>query len=159
MAYNVIDIIDKLTFLKRKVKNIYIETYSANPNDYRCKIVCNTLVKYQDKHIKHYNEIKKNLIHKELEEIDFVIYDKISFLIDKYKNSIYLIDKDHKSIKDILKLALKYENENKGLIIDIQGRLVKKEQDTRTVTYSVLSDILKKEQMYIYDLTKILQDY
>ncbi|MCY6960647.1 hypothetical protein [Clostridium brassicae] len=159
MAYNVIDIIDKLNFLKRKVKDIYIDIYSSNPDDYRCKIVCKTLVKHQDKHINYYNKIKRNLTNKQLDEIDFAIYDKISFLIDKYKNSIYLIDEDHKSIKDILKLALKYENENKGLIIDIQGRLVKKEKDTKTVTYNVLSEILKKEQMYIYDLTKILQDY
>lgn len=159
MGYNVLDIINKLILIKEEVKKIYIKISSNSEENYAIKISANILARYQNKHIIHYKELKDKIKNDKLDEIDFVIYDKISFLIDEYKNKINLIESNPKNIKNILYLALRFQDENDALIIDIQGRLVKKEEDSKTKTYDILTQILNDEQKHTDELKLILKNY
>ncbi|MCY6372699.1 hypothetical protein [Clostridium ganghwense] len=156
MGYNVLDVIDKLIMIKQKVKGIYINISYMDIEEQAIKLVATALAQVQEKHIKYYEELR-NKIGENTEEIDFVIYDKISFLIDEYKNRVDIFEVKPKDIKEILNLAFDFENKNGALIIDIQGRLVKKESDVETKTYRILSEILQKEQSYIKELKSILE--
>ncbi|MCY6356026.1 hypothetical protein [Clostridium sp. ZS2-4] len=156
MGYTIIDVIDKLIMIKMKVREIYSDTSQMNTEDKAFNLVTIALMKVQEKHIKYYNGIKET-IGKDIEEIDFLIYDKISFLIDEYKNRVDFLEVNPKNMEEILNLALDFEKKNSALIIDIQGRLVKKETDVQTETYNILSEMIEKEQKYLNDLKQIIE--
>jgi len=46
------------------------------------------LIKQMDKTIEYYEKLKKVISGMEFEEIDFVIYDKMSFLIDEFNRKV-----------------------------------------------------------------------
>lgn len=157
MGYNIIDIIDKLMMIKKKTREIYLNISEMNEEDKAFSLVAIALMKIQEKHIVYYKELKKN-IGKDVEKIDFWIYDKISFLIDEYKNRVDILEVNPKNMKEILNLALDFEKKNSALIIDIQGRLVNKEVDVQSKTYSVLSEMIQKEEKYLNDLKNIIEN-
>lgn len=157
MGYTIIDIIDKLIMIKMNTRQIYSSISYTNREDKAFNLVAIALMKVQEKHIKYYEELKSK-IGKDIKEIDFLIYDKISFLIDEYKNRVDILEVTPKNMEEILRLALDFENKNSALIIDIQGRLVRKEVDMQTKTYSILSEMIRKEQKYLNDLKNIIQN-
>lgn len=157
MGYTIIDIIDKLIMIKNKTRQIYLNISNINREDKAFNLVAIALMKIQEKHIQYYKELKKN-IGKDVEQIDFWIYDKISFLINEYKNKVDILEVNPKNMEEILNLALDFEKKNSALIIDIQGRLVSKEVDVQTKTYSVLSEMIKKEEKYLNDLKSIIEN-
>lgn len=157
MGYTIIDIIDKLIKIKMKTREIYLNISHMNSEDKAFNLVAIALMKVQEKHIKYYEELKMK-IGKDVKEIDFLIYDKISFLIDEYKNRVDILEINPKNMEQILNLALDFEKKNSALIIDIQGRLVRKEVDVQTKTYSILSEMIKKEQKYLNDLKNVIEN-
>lgn len=158
MGYNILDVINKLILIKKKVKAMYENIAEDSISNYRLTVAANILVRYQDKHIQYYEKLKLKIKKDILEDIDFVIYDKISFLIDEYKNNIHMVESIPKDIEEILDMALEFQKKNGALIIDIQGRLIKKEADVETKTYSILSEILNREKTYIDDLKNVLEN-
>lgn len=157
MGYTIIDIIDKLIMIKMKTREIYLNISHMNREDKAFNLVAIALMKAQEKHIEYYEGLKGK-IEKNVKGIDFLIYDKISFLIDEYKNRVDILEVNPKNMEEILNLALDFEKKNSALIIDIQGRLVKKEVDVQTKTYSILSEMIKKEQKYLNDLKNIIEN-
>lgn len=157
MGYTIIDIIDKLIMIKMKTREIYLNISHMNREDKAFNLVAIALTKVQEKHIEYYEGLKGK-IGKYIKGIDFLIYDKISFLIDEYKNRVDILEVNPKNMEEILNLALDFEKKNSALIIDIQGRLVKKEVDVQTKTHSILSEMIKKEQKYLDDLKNIIEN-
>ena len=152
MAYNTIDLIDKAIDMAKRRKEIYIQIANENSENKGMNIVVNTLVKGLDKNIDCYNRLKKYIEQNEevLEEIDFLIYDKILFLVNQFKKR--LMNPKISDIKSLLEFSLNLEKEIYALFIAIQGRLVVKEEDAKTNTYRFLSNVIKEKEEYVRTL-------
>ncbi|WP_099187700.1 hypothetical protein [Tepidibacter mesophilus] len=152
MAYNTIDLIDKAIDMAEKRKGIYKHIANDNPQNKGISIVVNTLVRGLDKNIECYNRLKIYIEQNEevSEEIDFLIYDKILFLVNQFKKR--LMNPKISDTKSLLKFSLNLEKEIYALFIDIQGRLIIKEEDVETNTYRFLSNIIKEKEEYLENL-------
>lgn len=87
---------------------------------------------------------------KDIDVIDFGIYDKISFLINQFNLRIYIADA--KTPKDFLNFSLGLEKEILALFLDIQGRLIKTSSDTTSTAYIILSNIINTKTKLIENL-------
>ena len=116
------------------------------------EIMSKVLEKEIDRTIKYYEELKNEV---ELEEIDFYIYDKISFLINEFNKKIYTTEINN--INDYLKFSLGLEKDEKSLLIDIQGRFVNNTCDIDTKTYKILSDMISNKENLITMLEKTIK--
>lgn len=140
MGYNVMDIIDKAINIeyKRKItiKSIVTENEVLPIIKLFSKVFCNQV----NEIIKYYEKLKEEITNIELEEIDFRTYDKMSFLINEFNNSIYIPQVINGG--DYLKYSLDSAKNKYSLFLDIQGRLVNNTKDTSTKTYEILSKII-----------------
>lgn len=152
MAYNTIDLIDKAIDMAKKRKKIYIHIANDNSENKGMNIIVNILVKGLDKNIGSYNRVKEYIEQNEevLEEIDFLIYDKILFLVNQFNRR--LMNPKISSTEELLEFSLNLENEIYALFIAIQGRLVVKEEDSTTNTYRFLSNVIKEKKEYVRNL-------
>ncbi|MGY0373862.1 hypothetical protein [Clostridium sp. JNZ J1-5] len=154
MGYTILDLIDKFIEIEEKGFNIYNTILNMEHKDNRVKSIAMVLAKEEERHIKYYKALKNQLKGNE-EEIDFIAYDKASFLVNKYKESINV--ESFKESKEILLSALDLENQNLALLIDIQGRIVKSREDSQGVTYKILSRIIKEEHKHIDNLKPFIK--
>ncbi len=152
MAYNTIDLIDKAIDMAEKRKEIYRQIANDNSENKVMNIIINTLVKGLDKNIYSYNKLIKYIEQNKevLEEIDFLIYDKILFLVNQFKKR--LMNPKISDTKRLLRFSVNLEKEIYALFIDIQGRLVVKEEDAKSNTYRFLSNVIKEKEEYIKNL-------
>lgn len=154
MGYNVLDIIDKAIDIQNRRKIILksvVSEHKAKANIIlMSKVLCNQI----DKIINYYNQLKDEMIDTEFEEIDIIIYDKISFLINEFNIKIYY--EDIENVKDYLKFSLNLAKDTYSLFIDIQGRLVKNINDTSTKTYDILSKIITNIKNQIKTIEKTI---
>ncbi|MBS4536393.1 hypothetical protein GOQ29_12270 [Clostridium sp. D2Q-14] len=149
MAYSIIDILNKLIKTEEKIKKVYVNI--ANSTDMRrIEIISRILVKEKERHIRYYEDIKKENSSGANQHIDFDIYDKISFLINQF--NIRIVDKKFDTLEQLLNYALEYEEMNKGLLIDMQGRLLRTKKDNTTVAYKVLSEIIFEREKNIMNI-------
>lgn len=155
MGYNIIDIINKGIDIARKRKDIYLSIGNQEKSVAPMKVMALVLAKEIDKTIEFYEEIKKEVISTEFEEIDFSIYDKISFLINEFNSRIFV--QEIKNNKEFLKLSLSLEKDVHSLLLSIQGRLVKNTNDINTKTYKIISKIIKFKENQIKTLEKIIK--
>jgi hypothetical protein len=154
MGYNIIDIINKSINIAVRRKAEY-EDIGKKCNKQSIKIMSVVLVKQLDKSIQYYEKLKKVTSGMEFEEIDFVIYDKISFLIDEFNRKVY--KPDINNVRDYLKFFLDLEKDVYSLLVDVQGRFVKNTSDVSTKTYTILSHIINNEASHISTLEKMLK--
>lgn len=82
MGYNVIDVINKAINITIRKRTIYESLEQRKCDIPAVKIMSKVLVKEIDRTIQYYEKLKNEL---EFEEIDFYIYDKISFLMNLIK--------------------------------------------------------------------------
>jgi len=154
MGYNVLDIIDKAIDIqnRRKIilKSVVSEHKAKATIILMCKVLCNQI----DEIISYYHELEDEIRDTEFEEIDIIIYDKISFLINEFNNKIYY--QDIENAKDYLKFLLNLAKDTYSLFIDIQGRLVKNINDTSTKIYDILSKIINNIKKQIETIEKTI---
>lgn len=155
MGYNIIDIINKSMDISKRRKNIYINIGKEKSDIPSIKIISVVLVKEIDRTLDFYEKLKKEISDKEFEEIDFDIYDKISFLINEFNNKI--IVNEVSNTKEFLELSLSLEKDVHSLLMNIQGRLVKNTSDINSETYKILSDIIKYKAKHIETLGKTIK--
>ena len=157
MAYNVLDLLNKAIDIAEKRKRTYNEAIfnaSKNPSLY---IFINVLIKNIDRTIDYYKKLKLEANTVTGEEIDFVIYDKISFLINEFNYKIFI--PENLNIKTLLESSLDIEKSVLALFIDIQGRLVKNQYTTETNAYKILSKIILQKENKIKDLQGFVKTY
>ncbi|ADK14772.1 MULTISPECIES: hypothetical protein [Clostridium] len=154
MGYNIIDIINKSINIAVRRKAEY-EDIGKRCNKQSIKIMSVVLVKQLDKSIQYYEKLKKVISGMEFEEIDFVIYDKMSFLIDEFNRKVY--KPEINNVRDYLKSFLDLEKDVYSLLVDVQGRFVKNTSDVSTKTYTILSHIINNEASHISTLEKMLK--
>jgi hypothetical protein len=152
MGYNVIDVINKAINIAIRKKAIYESLGQIKCDIPSVEILSKVLVKEIDRTIKYYEELKNEVM---VEEIDFYVYDKMSFLIDEFSKKPY--DTEVNNIKEYLKFSLSLEKDGKALLIDVQGRFVKNASDIHTKTYKILSDMINHKENLITTLEKIIK--
>lgn len=147
MGYNIIDIINKASNIANRRKELYMKIEKEKSNIPSMKILSKILIEQVDKTIMFYDTLKKDIGDSGLEEIDFAIYDKISFLINEFNMKIFV--KDVQNTKELLEFSLELEKDIYSLLLDIQGRFVKDTSDIHTKTYKILSDIIENKNNHI----------
>ena len=150
MGYNIIDIINKAIDISHMRKRLYLEINQQSYQSPSVKILSKVLADNVDKTLFYYEKLKKQVSDEDIEKIDFVIYDKISFLISQFNLRIHTANIT--SATELLSFSLNLESEILALFLDIQGRLVKNEADTNSATYVILSDMIKVKTSLIHDL-------
>jgi len=154
MGYNVLDIIDKAIDIQNRRKTILKSVVSEHKAKATIILMCKVLCNQIDEIISYYHELEDEIRDTEFEEIDIIIYDKISFLINEFNNKIYY--QDIENAKDYLKFLLNLAKDTYSLFIDIQGRLVKNINDTSTKTYDILSKIINNIKKQIETIEKTI---
>jgi len=155
MGYNVIDLIDKSINIANRKKAMYESIGQKKCDIQSIEIMSKVLAKETDKTIRYYEELKDEVSEVKYEEIDFYIYDKLSFLINEFNKKIYVTEINN--IKEYLKFSLNLEKDGKSLLIDIQGRYVKNTSDIHTKTYIILTDMINNKENLISMLEKIIK--
>lgn len=155
MGYNIIDILNKGIDVSTKRKAIFEAIGQKNCDIPSIKIMSTVLSKQVDRTIKYYKELKKEITPEECDEIDFVIYDKISFLINEFSSRLYVPEIDN--IRDFLRFSLNLEKDLYSLLVNIQGRLVKNTNAEQTKTYETLTKAIKNVSSHIETLKDLLK--
>lgn len=152
--YTIIDVIDKIIEIEKKSIELY-ELLKNSPNvSEHVKLVAGIFIREEARHIKVYNEIKKEIADKDDILLGFHIYDNISkIIIDFRKGFTYSEAND---VKELLKSALNFEEKNLALVIRIQGLLVEKKEDTETNSYKALTKIIHEEKKHIEMIKEFL---
>ncbi|QZY55654.1 hypothetical protein [Crassaminicella profunda] len=154
MAYTGMDLINKALIIAKKRYEMYKNISKVMEEDFKIAIVANILVRSVEKNIDYYEKLKLELENDD-DEIDFHTYDKISFLFNKFSQRF-----ENPVIKDIdefLRFSLDFENQVVAFYIDIQGRLVKKAEDTEKKAYKILSSIIEEKQKHINNLQMFIK--
>lgn len=154
--YTIIDVLNKLIVLEKKGYEMYKKISLMEDIDENIKVVARILASEEKKHTTTYEKIKKQVLEAEgdIPSIDFDVYDQASNLISSY---IYPISGHVKDRNQLLKFALDFEKQTVSLIMSIQGLLIKKSEDSATITYDVLSQILKEEKKHIENIERFLR--
>lgn len=152
MAYNIIDIIDKIILISEKRKRIYENVYCDKEKFSSINVITKVLSRCMDREIEYYRKLKCEIEGKVLNEIDFVIYDKISFLINEFSDR--LACDDVSDVNKLKKCSLEMDKKVLALLINVQGRFIKNEEDTETLAYETLTLIIKEKEKCITELEK-----
>jgi hypothetical protein len=155
MGYNVVDLIDKAIDIAIRRKNILEDIGHEKLDIQAIQIMSKVLSKEICKTIEYYETLKKELNNADIEEIDFVIYDKISFLINEFNKRIYASEINN--VREYLKFSIDLLRDTNSLLVDIQGRLIKNIWDINTKTYKILSDLIRNIEGHIDTLEKNLR--
>ncbi len=157
MGYNVIDLIDKAINIAIRKKDIYESIGQRKCDIPSIEIMSKVLAKEVDKSIKYYEKLKNEVSEEKDEEIEieFFIYDKMSFLINEFDKKSY--DTEINNIREYLKFSLNLERDGKSLLIDLQGRFMKNANDINTRTYKILTDMINNKDKLIKTLEKIIK--
>ena len=150
MGYNIIDIMDKAIAIAYKRKEIYTEISKQQHQPPAVKILSKVLADNVDKTLLYYERLKEEVSGKEIEIIDFAIYDKISFLIGQF--NLRLHNTYVTTPKEFISFSLNFEKDILALFLDIQGRLIKTADDSNSGAYIILSDMIKIKTNLIHDL-------
>lgn len=153
MGYNAIDLLGKAIIITEKIKTVYKEIEEKNYNIHYVKVLSSVLIKQLNKNIHYLEQLRKKLSNAELEEIDFWVYDKISFLVNEFNQKSYSLRLS--SAREYLQFSLNLEKDAHALLIDMQGRYVKSASDTHTNTYRLLSTIIKNNAKHLARLEKV----
>ncbi len=153
MGYNVIDLINKSISISIKEKTMYENIGKEKCNIPSIKIMSKVLIQEVDKNIQYYESLKKELANLNFEEIDFGVYDKMSFLINEFNAKVYVTEVVN--VRGYLKFSLDFQKDVYSLLIDLQGRSVKNSSDIDTKTYKILSDMISNKSKHINILEKI----
>jgi len=140
MGYTAIDIIDKAINIENKRKIINKNIVAKNQVSPAIKLISKVLCTKIDEIIKYYEELKEEIKDTELEEIDVRTYDKMSFLMNEFNESVFAPKVTN--VREYLECSLELANNKYSLFIDMQGRLFNNTSDTNTKTYEILSKII-----------------
>jgi hypothetical protein len=154
MSYNIVDLIDKLIQIEDKIAGLYNEIKSNKSLPVTLQILAKALYREEGRHVRYYKELKLVLNNLTLSEFDISIYDKVSFLIDSFKNTIY--SPEFFKPTDLINFALDIENKYLAVLIDIRGRMVKSEKDLNTDEYRYISSFIKEKKGHIRSIEHLI---
>lgn len=155
MSYTIIDIINNLMYIEEKGFEVF-KKISQSTEDIKTKILAETFAKQEQKHKRHYEDIKNNIEENLQEYIDFYAYDKISSKIQQFKNKLVIPDIDN--VSSLINFAVELEEDNLALLLDVKGQLVRKESDTNTLAYNTMLTIIEEEKKHVELFTPYIKN-
>lgn len=158
MAYTIIDLLDKIIEISKIKKDNCISAMQNMEKGSHNYILLKVFDKSIGKHIKYYEKLKNDISENgtNIEEIDFQVYDKISYLVNEFKHHSLIPDNNFNNVEESY---LKFQKEVLALYLDIQGRMVKSEKDTKTEAYKTFCEIISYKQKNIAEIEKFIKDY
>ena len=145
MSYTISDLLEKLINIEESTLEIYNEIQINLENKFKAlDIIIQSIKKEELKHIKYYENLKRELENNSNEEIDFYLYDRVAKLLFEFKNQSNISDVSN--VQELIRYAFECEKNNIALLIDIQGRLIQKEDDINKKVYKIINDIIKEER-------------
>lgn len=153
MAYDVVDVLNKAIDINYKAIGTIENVECSYCNQCQQKIMTNVLRKGIERSIEYYKELKEEAKNLELQDFDFMIYDKISFLVNEYNSRIFIPKVTNTN--EYLKFVLNLIKEKHALFIDIQGRLANSEYGYDENTYKVLNNVIENAKYQKESLEKI----
>lgn len=157
MGYTALDLLDKIIYVIEKKKNICDVELEKMKNNAGIYVLIKVFMKNLDKSITFINALKKEIKKTDMEEIDFNIYDKISFSIHEFSNKMGSLDTFN--TKSISKYFLDFQKDVLSLYIYIQGKIVQKQEDINTSTYMVLNTMIVQKKEQIKGLERLNEKY
>lgn len=154
VAYNIIDILNKAINVDNKTKIIIKNIANENEEIKPIKLINNVMIKQLDIGTKYYEDLIEKLQGETLSDVDFMTYDKISFLVSEFNNKQY--SPVIKNPRDFLMFTMELSKERYSLFVDIQGRLVNNTGDSNSKTYNVLNSIIDNINKQIIGIEEVL---
>ncbi len=114
------------------------------------RIMIQIMISRLSQDIAYYENIVKELEGKEIEPIDFGIYDTIASLINQFVRT--LVVPICKSKKEFFNFVIENESAVLALSVDIQGRLAQAEGRSDSQTYTILSKLILHKRFKIQEL-------
>ena len=153
MAYDVVDVLNKAIDINYKAIDTIESVECTFDNVYKQNIMTKVLRKGIERSIDYYSELKEETKNLELQDIDFMIYDKISFLVNEYNSRIFIpkVSDTNEYVRFVLNLV----KEKHALFIDIQGRLANSEYGYDENTYNVINKVIENVKQQKESLEKI----
>lgn len=151
MAYTIIDLLNKLVMIEKDAVLIYKQiSTEASGNDIKLSTVAKVLTAEEKRHIHYLKAIRDEVEQLEDIEIDFDVYDKAFAVLHDYQTK--LVKPRVQNVKELLLFASGMEEENLALLLYIQGRLVRTEDDTQKQSYRVLTQLIDEEKKHAVNL-------
>ena len=148
MAYNIVDLLGKLKTLEENAFHMYSSMASAEGcPDIRLCTAAKVLAKEEERHTRFYRRLIEQAEQQPETEIDFSIYDKASSLVEGFRKMI--VKPQVTSVQELIQFAVEFEKDNVALLIDIRGRMVKREEDHIDFNYLTLTELILEEQKHV----------
>lgn len=150
MSYSIIDLISKLIRIEEKVASLYRGVRDDRKSSVTLQILARALYREEERHIKYYQQLREELNKVFLSDFEVGVYDKVSFLVDSFRNTILF--PEVVKTADLINFALDFENKYLAVLIDIRGRMVKSEKDLNTDQYKYISLFIKEKKGHIKNI-------
>lgn len=154
MAYNVLDIVDKAITVDNKSKEIINKEAKIKSEIKVIQLMNKVMSEQLDISISYYEGVKRQLQGRDLKDVDFMTYDKISFLVNEFLSKLHF-PKLNNAI-DYLMFTYELSKERYSLFVDIQGRLVNNTGDTSSEIYVILTGIIDNINEQIIKIEEVL---
>lgn len=158
MSYNIIDIIDKVIKINQdriKIYKEYLEEINISEIYHKTRylIIIRAILKSIEKENEYYRGLKNKDLNLENQDINILVYDKISFLMEEFKNSMNGCTCCE--LKDLIPCFIDMEKRMLALLINIQGRLVIETKDTESLAYVILGEMIEERRKVIEKLYRL----
>lgn len=157
LGYTTLDLLDKIIYVVEKKKNICGVKLENTKNNTRIYVIAKVFMKNLDKSIAFTKDLKEEIKKTEMEEIDFIVYDKISFSIDEFSSKIVALD--ILDIESIFEYCLDFQKDILALCTYIQGKIVQREEDMDTSTYKALNTMIVEKKKQVKKLEDFYKKY
>ena len=154
--YTLVDIVDKLIDVERQARDIYEQIAIMEDAIPSVRTIARVLKSEEERHVEYYTKLRKELNQKDLPMLDFIAYDKVSSLFNEFKSRFTLPHPE--TPQEILHYAYRFEQENKALVIDVQGRLLARESEAGDKIEEVLYQVIKEKERHIQNLKQFLRE-
>ena len=146
MSYTINDLLENLINIEENTLEIYSEIQVNLESKFKAlNIIIQVIKKEELKHIKYYKDLKQQFKNNSNnEEIDFYLYDRVAKIFFEFKNQNNI--PKISDVQELIRYAFEFEKSNIALLIDIQGRLIQKKDDTNKKVYKIINDIIKEER-------------
>lgn len=155
MGYNIIDIIDKAVEIDERILSLIEDVEKNEETNTKIVIMSKVVEKQMITKLDEYKKIREKATEESLEDIDFFVYDKISFLINEFNKKESELDMTN--LKSYVKSIISIKKEEDALFLDIKGRLVNSEFGYNKENYNFIVKIIEIIEKFIYNLESIVK--
>lgn len=145
--HTIIDVIDRIIEINEQSAELYKLLQKNFTISEQVRLATGVFVREKERHINTYVRIKEEFLNSENIQIDFDVYGTISKIISAFKKELIYIEAFE--LKGILAYALDFRQKLIALIVRVQELLVRKSEDTESISYKILTRIIDEEKKHV----------